>query len=73
MVASLMMWAKLAILGILKIKLFWNKGYDIIISVHDVIIKILFLDSNYIADVIMWPKFYNYTIYMREVIITSIL
>ena len=27
--------AKLATLGLLKIKLFWNKGYNVIISVHD--------------------------------------
>ena len=31
---------KMATLGLLKIKLFWNKGYDIIISVHDVTNKI---------------------------------
>ena len=27
--------AKLATLGLLKIKLFWSKGYNVIISVHD--------------------------------------
>ena len=32
-----MMSAKLAILGFLKVKVFWNKGYDVIITVHDVI------------------------------------
>ena len=36
MVAIFMMLAKLATLGLLKIKLFQNKGYDIIICVHDV-------------------------------------
>ena len=35
MVAILMMSAKLATLGLLKIKLFENKGYDVIISAHD--------------------------------------
>ena len=57
--------------GLLKIKVFWNKGYDVIIYVHDVTNKILSRDSNYIVDVVMWPKFGNSSIYMREVIITS--
>ena len=73
MVAILMMSAKMATLGLLKIKVFWNKGYDVIISVHDVTNKILSRDSNYIIDVVMWPKFGNSSISMREVIITSIL
>ena len=30
MVAVLMMSAKLATLGLLKIKVFWNKGYEVI-------------------------------------------
>ena len=34
MVTILMMLANLATLGLLKIKVFWNKGYDIIIFVH---------------------------------------
>ena len=29
-------------------------------------------DSNYIVDVVMWPKFGNYGISMKELIITSI-
>ena len=45
--------------GLLKIKVFWNKGYDIRISVHDVSNKILTRDSSYIVDVAMWPKFGN--------------
>ena len=49
MVAILMMSAKLAALVLLKIKLFGNKGYDIIISVNDIISKILSHDSN-----VMW-------------------
>ena len=36
MVAIFMMSAKLATLGLLKIKLFQNKGHDFIICVHDV-------------------------------------
>ena len=40
MVAILMMSAELTTLGLPKIKLFRNKSYDIIVSVHDVIGKI---------------------------------
>ena len=73
MVPILMMSAKLATLGLLKIKVFWNKDYNVIISVQDVINKISSFDSNYILDVVLWPKFGNFTISIREVIITSIL
>ena len=73
MVTILMMSAKMATPGLLKITVFWNKGYDVIISVDDVTNKILSRDSNYIVDVVMWPKFGNSSISMREVIITSIL
>ena len=37
--------SKIATLGLFKIKLFWNKGYDVLISVHDVTNKILLRDS----------------------------
>ena len=53
MVAILIMLAKLAILGLLKINVFLNKGYDVIISVHDITNKILSCDSNSIVDMIM--------------------
>ena len=36
-----MMPAKMATLGLLKIKIFSNKGYDVIMSVHEVSNKIL--------------------------------
>ena len=72
MVTILMMSAKMATPGLLKIKVFWNKGYDVIISVHDVTNKILSRDSNYNVNVVMWPKFGNSSISVREVIITSI-
>ena len=68
-----MMSAKMATLGFLKIKTLWKKGYDAIISVHDVTNKILSRDSNYDENVVMWPKFGNSSISVREVIITSIL
>ena len=56
MVAVLMS-AKLATLGLLKIKIFWNKDYDVIIYAHDVTNKILSNDSSCIVDVVKWPKF----------------
>ena len=65
--------AKMATPGLLKITVFWNNGSDIMISVDDVINKILSSDSNYIVDVFIWPKFGNCNISMREVITTSIL
>ena len=73
MAANLMISAKLATVGLLKINLFWNKGYDIIISVHDVTNKMLSCDSNDMADMVMWPKFVSSSIFMREVIIAAIL
>ena len=40
MVTILMMLAKMATLGLLNIKVFRNKGYDVTISLYDVINKI---------------------------------
>ena len=65
--------AEMATPGLLKTTVFWNKGYDVIVPAHDVTNKILLRDSNYIVDVVMWPKFGNSSISVREVIITSIL
>ena len=73
MVTILMKSTKMATLGLLILKLFWNNGYDVIIPVHDVIDKILSRDSNYIVDVVMRPKFCNSSISMRDFVITSIL
>ena len=67
MVAVLMMSEILATLGPLKMKVFWNKGYDVIIFTYDVTDKILSRDSYYIIDVVMWQKFGNSSISMREV------
>ena len=58
-----MMSAKLVALGLLKLKVFLNKGYDVIISVHDVIKK--FFHETHIADVAMRVKFSNSSISMR--------
>ena len=73
MVAILIMSAKTTTPGFLKIRVFGNNGYDVIIFVHDVNNQILSPDSNYTIDVVMWPKFGNCSISMRKVIITSIL
>ena len=72
MVTILMISAKMATPGLLKKSVFWNKGYDAIIFVHDVTNKFLSHDSNYIMDVVMCPKFGSCIISMRKVIITSI-
>ena len=73
MIAALMMSANLVTLSILKIKIFWNLDYDVLISLYDVTNKILLRDSSCIIDVAMWSKFGNFNISMTEVIITSIL
>ena len=53
MVAILTISAKLATLGLLKIKIFRNKSYDIIFSAHDVTNKILSPNSNCIVVAVM--------------------
>ena len=68
-----MMSTKTATPGILKIMVFRNKGYDLIISANDVASKILSRDSNFIVDKFMWSKVGNSSIFMREVITTLIL
>ena len=65
--------SRIATLYLLKIKVVWDKGYDVITSAHDVTNKVLSRDSNHIIDKVMWPKFANYSISMREVMTTSIL
>ena len=56
MVTVLMMSAKMATLGLLEIKIFWNKVYDVLTFVNEVTNKILSGESNYIVDVIMWQS-----------------
>ena len=73
MVTILMMSAKKPTLSLLKIKPFWNKGYDLITYASDVTNKFLLRDSIYIVNVLMWPKSGNSSMSMREVIIISIL
>ena len=59
-------------LDFLETKVSWKKDYQVIISVHDVTIKILSRNSNYIVDVVMWTKVGKYNISMTEVVVTSI-
>ena len=57
MVTILMMPAEIATLGFLKIKIFWNKSYDVIISVYEVTNEILSCDSNYVIIIYYYIKF----------------
>ena len=61
-----MMSGQLASIGLLKIKVFSNKNYDVIKFVHGVTNKIITRGSNCIADVVMDPKFGNSSISIRE-------
>ena len=47
-----MMSAKIATPGLLKIRVFWDKGYTFIIPVYDATNKISSSDSNYIIDLL---------------------
>ena len=71
MVTILMMPAEMDTPGLRKINIFWKKGYDVAISVNGVTSKTLSRDLNYIVDVVMWPKFGNSSISMREFIINQ--
>ena len=65
-VTILIMSGKMVTLGFLKIKIFWKRGYGVIISFHNITNKILLRDL--IVDVVMWPKFGNSCISKRKVI-----
>ena len=69
----LMMSAKVATPDLLKITVFWNKDYHVIIPVDDVINKSLSCGLNFTVDVFMWPKFGNSSISVGKVIRTSTL
>ena len=47
---------KLATLDLLKIKILWNKGYNITVSICDVTRNSLSCDSNYTVNMVLWPK-----------------
>ena len=63
--------AKLATLGLLKIRLFWNEIYEVIKYAHDLTNKILSRNSNHIVNMVMWQNVGNSSISLREVIIIS--
>ena len=65
--------SKISTSGLLKIKVFWNKGYVVIIHVLDLTCKVIFCYSNNAVDVVMWAKFGHSSNSMREVTTTSIL
>ena len=54
-------------------KIFWDKGCNVIIFVHGVTKKILLRQSNLTTDIVLSPKFGNSGSSMREVIMPSIL
>ena len=56
MIIILIMSTKMATQGLLKATVFFKKGHGIIIPVHDVTIKILSRDLNYIIDVVIRPN-----------------
>ena len=56
MIIDLMMPAKIAIPDLFKTTVFWNKGYDVIITTNDFTSKTFSRDSNYVVDVVMWPN-----------------
>ena len=67
MVTILIMSAKLATPGLLKVKVFWNKGFDVITFGQDVTNTIFKRDENYIINVVIWQRFGNSSISMRDV------
>ena len=60
------MFVKLATLGLLKINEFWSKGFDLLISLYDFSNEILSREANYVADIVMWPKFHKTLAFLWE-------
>ena len=73
MVTILVILAKIPALALLKIKVFWNESYDVIIFVNYFTNKILSPDSTYMVNVFIWPKYGKSSISIREVIRISTL
>ena len=48
-----MMSAKLATLGLLKMKAFWDKVHGVIVYVHDATKRILSHESNHIVNMVI--------------------
>ena len=61
-----MMPAKMATPDFLKIKVFWNKGYDVKIFILDVINKVLSRDSNHIVDEVNFYQSLITIAFLRE-------
>ena len=57
MVTILIKSVKMATLGLLKTKIFRTKRYNVVVSVYETANRISSRDPNYIADMIMCPKF----------------
>ena len=53
MVKILTISATMATLGLLEIKVLWNKVYDVTIPVYDITNKVFSRDFNYIVIVVM--------------------
>ena len=71
MISILMVPAELANLDLLIIKVFWHKGTDVIISIHDTTNNDLSTHLNYKVDVVMWPTCGYSCIFMRDLIKNS--
>ena len=67
-ITILMMAAKLATPGLLEMKLFPKKAYEVVIFVHDVTSRSLSYDSNYLIDVVISTVWWL-EMSMRELII----
>ena len=65
MVTILMMSAKLGTPDLLKIKIFRNKGYDVIIPDYSATNKNVLPDSNYIVDVDFYETSYHNLDFVR--------
>ena len=63
--------ARMATLDLPKIKLFWNKGYDVMVFVYDLSNNILSRDL--ILQMLLCDMFGNSSISRKTVVITSIL
>ena len=73
MVTISMMSAKITTPGFLKIRVFWKKGYDVIIFCPWRHQQNFLRDLHYTIDVAMWLKLGNWSISFGKVIIISIL
>ena len=72
-IVILIMPAKLATPGLLKIIIFWNKVYDVIIKVCDINSKTLPHVKNYIVNAVMLRKFDSSSKSLKDVVIILIL